>query len=750
MDICGRRIVDISYFINQLFSFPHHGLFSCTPSLVYIKGEFKNGLISTFTLSCKMCNIDYAVKSEDPKKKIFNTNAAAVNGSISIGIGYSQTCELLSSLDIPSFSREKYGKLHDELVETYNETAWTSMLEAGQEETRIAIENNEVDGEGHPLITVVADGAWSKRSYKTNYDAKSGVATIIGYKTKKVLFLGVKNKYCSVCKILGEETEHFCYKNFDGPSTAMESNIIVEGFKCSLQMHGIIYKTLVADGDSSVHKKILEARPYGDTVVEKIECRNHLLRNYCNALRVLTTKRISSENKQVPPVLRNLLRKNILRLRTAIDCATKYRMQGNELLNKKIENLKNDISNSPHHVFGDHQKCSDYFCNRKEANETNYIPQMNECGLLKDIEACSIRLKYHAKSLLRYLNNNFSEQYNNVVAKFTGGKRVNFTSRGSYQLRCNAAAVSYNAKGSFHSYFHKTVTSRSPGLYTKKFENKKLAELRRVNSIKRGRKLFQTKIKQKGPDEHYGLTSGKSLEMDSAEYLQIKDDFLKKLYITKDEANIIFETTLMQRSCDKWFSERRKRLTASNFGKISKLKATTNKNKVAHDLIVKTFFGNQSTKYGIENEQHAINDLATTLEADIVESGLFIHPEYQFLAATPDGLIGQNIIVEVKCPYSARDITPEEAILKKIVKYGKILNGKFQLNRNHPYYFQVQGQLFVCNKKFCYFAIWTPKGLMYERIKPDYDLWKTMFPKLKTFYFDNYLPILINEIFNEV
>lgn len=33
----------------------------------------------------------------------------------------------------------------------------------------------EVDKNGIPLITVVADGAWSKRSYSVNYDAKSGV-----------------------------------------------------------------------------------------------------------------------------------------------------------------------------------------------------------------------------------------------------------------------------------------------------------------------------------------------------------------------------------------------------------------------------------------------------------------------------------------------------------------------------------------------------------------------------------------------
>ena len=59
----------------------------------------------------------------------------------------------------------------------------------------------------------------------------------------------------------------------------MESNLIVEGFKKSEELYGIRYNTVVADGDSSVYKKLLDARPYPTTHIEKIECRNHLMRN---------------------------------------------------------------------------------------------------------------------------------------------------------------------------------------------------------------------------------------------------------------------------------------------------------------------------------------------------------------------------------------------------------------------------------------------------------------------------------------
>jgi len=48
------------------------------------------------------------------------------------------------------------------------------------------------------------------------------------------LFIGVRNKYCSIfqktCANNKDPPVHFCYKNWNGTSTAMEADIIVEGF----------------------------------------------------------------------------------------------------------------------------------------------------------------------------------------------------------------------------------------------------------------------------------------------------------------------------------------------------------------------------------------------------------------------------------------------------------------------------------------------------------------------------------------
>lgn len=44
------------------------------------------------------------------------------------------------------------------------------------------------------------------------------------------------------------------------------------------------------------------------------------------------------------------------------------------------------------------------------------------------------RGSYHVESLIYFVNNNCVENYNSIVAKYTGGKRVNFSLRGEAKL----------------------------------------------------------------------------------------------------------------------------------------------------------------------------------------------------------------------------------------------------------------------------------------------------------------------------
>ena len=109
--------------------------------------------------------------------------------------------------------------------------------------------------------------------HKHSYNAKSGVAVIISVHTMKLLFLGVRIKYCSTCsnaKMSGKEIPaHVCFWNWNGSSPAMETDV-VEEFRQAEITHGVRYMRLVRDGDSSVLTSIHQRVPVWGIFVRKI------------------------------------------------------------------------------------------------------------------------------------------------------------------------------------------------------------------------------------------------------------------------------------------------------------------------------------------------------------------------------------------------------------------------------------------------------------------------------------------------
>lgn len=123
-----------------------------------------------------------------------------------------------------------YQNIEIDLGTSWLEELTNLMICNGEKEYRKAEVGGNVNSDGYGCIEVYSDGGWSKRSYGHNYNAASGIACIIGKKTKGV-FVGVRNKYCSVWSIAerkGSTTgDHTCYKNWSGSSSAMEADIVV-------------------------------------------------------------------------------------------------------------------------------------------------------------------------------------------------------------------------------------------------------------------------------------------------------------------------------------------------------------------------------------------------------------------------------------------------------------------------------------------------------------------------------------------
>uniref|UniRef100_A0A2S2NPH1 YqaJ viral recombinase domain-containing protein n=1 Tax=Schizaphis graminum TaxID=13262 RepID=A0A2S2NPH1_SCHGA len=258
-----------------------------------------------------------------------------------------------------------------------------------------------------------------------------------------------------------------------------------------------------------------------------------------------------------------------------------------------------------------------------------------------------------------------------------------------------------------------------------------------------------TKYASAGPDEDYGnVVNGHDplSNLIDTEIRELETVFLNKLKLTENEILYLDDKTKTQHQCDQWHLERKKRLTASLFGRLCKLRESTSRVKIANEILHKPFKGNAATRYGIEHEMIAIKQLENKINKKIVPSGLMVDLNQPFLAASPDGLIGSDSLVEIKCPASAKDMTPEEGIISKKIKSCEILDDKLHLKRNHNYYYQVQGQLHIARRMNCYFCIWTPKGFLFEIIERDDTFWNDkMATQLTTFYMDFLLKQLIKD-----
>ena len=115
----------------------------------------------------------------------------------------------------------------------------------------------------------------------------------------------------------------------------------------------------------------------------------------------------------------------------------------------------------------------------------------------------------------------------------------------------------------------------------------------------------------------------------------------------------VAELTSGQSSNPDWARLRRCRLTASRFGDIL-MKMLKNMSPTVKFLDLythKNLNGVEAILWGRTNEKVAIKAAYTqTTGNSVQETGLWLH-ESGILGASPDGIVGDDTIIEVKCPY---------------------------------------------------------------------------------------------------
>ena len=234
--------------------------------------------------------------------------------------------------------------------------------------------------------------------------------------------------------------------------------------------------------------------------------------------------------------------------------------------------------------------------------------------------------------------------------------------------------------------------------------------------------------------------------MHDMNFSNIDKDFINNhLKISKETAREIQKKTKNQSNCKQWYMERRKRITASNFGAIINRRKDIYPMSIIKKLTCNKTFKTDATKWGLENEHKAIQKYEQLYNVKILQSGLIVNPKWPWLGCSPDGIVDGCKGIEVKCPYSFRDFTITECCKDKKF-FMTLKNNEPVLKESHQYYIQCQGVMAIAELDTLDFVVYTEKGLYVQCIKFNKDKWdNTFLPELTNFYFN----ILKDKIFEE-
>lgn len=154
---------------------------------------------------------------------------------------------------------------------------------------------------------------------------------------------------------------------------------------------------------------------------------------------------------------------------------------------------------------------------------------------------------------------------------------------------------------------------------------------------------------------------------------------------------------------DGWLTERCGRVTASAIykvmarlkdGKPSADRTNYHAQLVAERLtgVPAESFTNAAMQWGIDTEEQARAMYSLETGLSVVETGFHPHPSILFSGASPDGLAGENGLVEIKCPNTATHIAT--------------LTGS---GIERKYLLQMQWQMECTGRDWCDFASFDPR-----------------------------------------
>ena len=191
----------------------------------------------------------------------------------------------------------------------------------------------------------------------------------------------------------------------------------------------------------------------------------------------------------------------------------------------------------------------------------------------------------------------------------------------------------------------------------------------------------------------------------------------------------------MEQRTDEWFKARLGKVTASKIHDImikTKAGESTYKTKYRLQLVTERLTGkvvpvfmNNAMAHGVEYEDEAKLEYANRKKllvgTDLTDVGMIDHPSIDWSGASPDGMVGNEGLIEIKCPQPITHTTTIET--------GEI---------NKRYIHQMQWQMSCTGRQWCDFVSYHPDfpddlKLFVKRVPRDNELIARLEEAVSTF-----------------
>jgi hypothetical protein len=188
---------------------------------------------------------------------------------------------------------------------------------------------------------------------------------------------------------------------------------------------------------------------------------------------------------------------------------------------------------------------------------------------------------------------------------------------------------------------------------------------------------------------------------------------------------------------------------ASKFGSIIKC-MQLNRQSIAS--LMKSLLGEynvsgaKSIQWSSLHEQTALELYEQHCGVHVQKSSLWLYSK-GFCGASPDGIVDENCILEIKCPYSIQEsdvsshIGPKFFLTKSGVD-GLAVNN-LQNEQDFSYYHQMQGCMWLSGRKSCDFLVKTPQELFVTTVQYDQQYELKYACLLEQFFVKHFLPAVL-------